>query len=74
MGPSSFRLVGPGPRKIAVIKALREVTGWGLKEAKDFVDASERAAQNLPTNAADPAAVEYLAQQLMAAGALVERG
>lgn len=34
------RLVNPGPNKIAVIKALRELTGMGLKEAKDFVESA----------------------------------
>jgi large subunit ribosomal protein L7/L12 len=29
-----------GPNKINVIKAVRELTGLGLKEAKDLVDAS----------------------------------
>ena len=27
-----------GPNKIAVIKVVREITGLGLKEAKDLVD------------------------------------
>jgi len=31
-------LSGVGPKKIQVIKALREVTSLGLKEAKDLVD------------------------------------
>ena len=25
-------------RKIGAIKALREATGWGLKESKDYID------------------------------------
>jgi large subunit ribosomal protein L7/L12 len=32
-----------GPNKILVIKAVRELTGLGLKEAKDLVDASPKA-------------------------------
>lgn len=32
-----------GPNKIPVIKVVRELTGLGLKEAKDLVDASPRA-------------------------------
>ena len=32
-------LKGPGPKKIQVIKAVREITGLGLKEAKGLVDA-----------------------------------
>lgn len=29
------------PRKIQAIKFIREVTGWGLKESKDFADSLE---------------------------------
>lgn len=32
-----------GPKKINVIKAVREVTSLGLKEAKDLVDGAPRA-------------------------------
>ena len=32
-----------GPNKIPVIKVVREITGLGLKEAKDLVDASPKA-------------------------------
>ncbi len=32
-----------GPNKIPVIKVVRELTGLGLKEAKDLVDATPRA-------------------------------
>ena len=31
-------LPGPGDKKIQVIKVVREITGLGLKEAKDLVD------------------------------------
>jgi len=31
-------LIGAGPKKIQVIKVVREVTSLGLKEAKDLVD------------------------------------
>ena len=31
-----------GPNKIPVIKVVRELTGLGLKEAKDLVDASPK--------------------------------
>lgn len=31
-------LTGPGERKIQVIKTVREITGLGLKEAKELVD------------------------------------
>ena len=36
----SVILLGPGDAKINVIKAVREITGLGLKEAKDLVDAA----------------------------------
>ena len=31
-------LTSPGDAKIGVIKVVREITGLGLKEAKDLVD------------------------------------
>ena len=31
-----------GPNKVSVIKAVREITGLGLKEAKDLVDATPK--------------------------------
>jgi large subunit ribosomal protein L7/L12 len=36
-------LTGPGDSKINVIKAVREITGLGLKEAKDLVDGAPKA-------------------------------
>jgi large subunit ribosomal protein L7/L12 len=36
-------LTGIGDSKINVIKAVREITGLGLKEAKDLVDAAPKA-------------------------------
>jgi large subunit ribosomal protein L7/L12 len=41
---SSFdvELVEAGSNKIGVIKAVREITGLGLKEAKDMVDAAPK--------------------------------
>jgi large subunit ribosomal protein L7/L12 len=35
-------LIEIGPNKIPVIKVVRELTGLGLKEAKDLVDASPK--------------------------------
>jgi large subunit ribosomal protein L7/L12 len=35
-------LVGVGDKKIEVLKVVREVTGLGLKEAKDIVDAAPK--------------------------------
>ena len=44
-GPKTYNveLTEIGPNKIAVIKVVREVTGLGLKEAKDLVDAAPKA-------------------------------
>ena len=36
-------LLGPGDKKIGVIKVVREVTGLGLKEAKELVDNAPKA-------------------------------
>lgn len=36
-------LVDAGPNKINVIKEVREITGLGLKEAKDLVEAAPKA-------------------------------
>ena len=36
-------LMGAGPNKINVIKVVRELTGLGLKEAKDLVDGAPKA-------------------------------
>jgi large subunit ribosomal protein L7/L12 len=36
-------LASPGDQKIKVIKAVREITGLGLKEAKDLVDNTPKA-------------------------------
>jgi len=43
-GPSTYNveLTEIGPNKIAVIKAVREVTGLGLKEAKELVDGAPK--------------------------------
>ena len=31
-----------GQDKISIIKVIREIAGWGLKEAKDFIDAPDK--------------------------------
>lgn len=36
-------LTETGPNKVSVIKAVRELTGLGLKEAKDLVDGAPKA-------------------------------
>ena len=35
-------LISPGDKKIQVIKTVRELTGLGLKEAKDLVDSAPK--------------------------------
>ena len=37
-----LHLTGIGENKVNVIKAVREITGLGLKEAKDIVDAAPK--------------------------------
>jgi large subunit ribosomal protein L7/L12 len=37
-----IELTAAGSQKIAAIKAVREITGLGLKEAKDMVDAAPK--------------------------------
>jgi large subunit ribosomal protein L7/L12 len=57
-----------GANKILVIKAVRELTGLGLKEAKDLVDAAPKAVKEGVTKEEADAAKEKLAE----AGATVE--
>ena len=57
-----------GANKILVIKAVRELTGLGLKEAKDLVDAAPKAVREGVTKEEAEAAKEKLAE----AGATVE--
>ena len=57
-----------GATKIAVIKAVREATGLGLKEAKDLVDSAPKTIkENMPKEDA-----EKLVETLKAAGAVAE--
>lgn len=61
-------LKGFGANKLAVIKAVREVTGLGLKDAKDLVEAAPKAVkEGISKDEADK-----LAEDLKAAGAEVE--
>ena len=47
-------LTGIGSQKIKVIKAVREITGLGLKEAKDLVDSTPTAVkESIPKEEAD---------------------
>jgi large subunit ribosomal protein L7/L12 len=57
-----------GANKILVIKAVRELTGLGLKEAKDLVDAAPKAVKE--GVARDEA--EQVKEKLAEAGAAVE--
>ena len=61
-------LKAPGGQKIAVIKAVREITGLGLKEAKAVVDESPKAIKEGITK--DEA--EEVQRKLTEAGAEVE--
>ena len=61
-------LTAAGEGKLAVIKAVREITGLGLKEAKDLV---EGAPKEIKTGIAKAEAEEIKAA-LTAAGATVE--
>ena len=44
-------LTGAGDKKIQVIKVVRELTGLGLKEAKDLVDGTPKAVKEKVTKA-----------------------
>ena len=57
-----------GSNKIAVIKAVRELTGLGLKEAKDMVEGAPKAVKE----ALPKADAEEAKKKLEAAGAKVE--
>ena len=61
-------LKGAGASKLAVVKAVKELTGLGLKEAKDMVDAA-------PANVKEGVSkdeAEGLKKALEEAGAVVE--
>ena len=57
-----------GANKILVIKAVRELTGLGLKEAKDLVDAAPKAVKEGVTKEE----AEEVKSKLSEAGATVE--
>ena len=61
-------LVEAGASKMGVIKAVKELTGLGLKEAKDLVDNAPKTVKE----AAPKAEAEELKAKLEAAGAKVE--
>ena len=61
-------LTDVGANKILVIKAVRELTGLGLKEAKDLVDAAPKAVKEGVTKEE----AEQVKEKLAEAGAAVE--
>ncbi|MDD2766557.1 MAG: 50S ribosomal protein L7/L12 [Candidatus Moranbacteria bacterium] len=60
-------LTAAGAQKINVIKAVREITGLGLKEAKDLVDAAPKAIKEKVSKAD----AETIKKKLEEAGATV---
>lgn len=61
-------LIAAGPNKIPVIKVVRELTGLGLKEAKDLVDGAPKPVkENVPKDQA-----EEMKKKLVETGATVE--
>ena len=64
----NVELTSFGANKVAVIKAVREITGLGLKEAKDMVEG----APSVLKEAVSKDEAEALKKQLEEAGAVVE--
>jgi large subunit ribosomal protein L7/L12 len=64
----SVMLLEAGANKVSVIKAVREITGLGLKEAKDVVDGAPKAVKEGVSKADAEAAKKKLEE----AGAKVE--
>ena len=61
-------LKAAGASKLNVIKVVREITGLGLKDAKDLVESAPKAIKE----AVSKEEAEKIAEQLKAAGAEVE--
>jgi large subunit ribosomal protein L7/L12 len=61
-------LTGAGANKVGVIKAVREITGLGLKEAKDLVDGAPKNVKEGVAKADADAALK----KLIEAGATAE--
>ena len=61
-------LTGFGDKKLGVIKAVREITGLGLKDAKDLVEGCPKALKE----GVSKEEAEALKKQLEEAGATVE--
>ncbi len=64
----SVIITGVGDKKINVIKEVRAITGLGLKEAKDLVEAAPKAIKE----AVSKAEAEEIKKKIEAAGAKVE--
>ena len=62
------RLTDFGTQKVKAIKTVRELTGWGLKEAKTFVDAVPNAVLKVGSR---EEAIRYC-EELANIGALAE--
>jgi len=63
----NVELSAAGANKIAVIKAIREITGLGLKEAKDLVEAAPKVVKEQVSKAD----AEEMKKKLTEAGATV---
>jgi large subunit ribosomal protein L7/L12 len=61
-------LTGPGDNKVSTIKAVRTITGLGLKEAKDLVDGAPKAVKE----GISKADADGILKQLIEAGATAE--
>ena len=61
-------LASPGGQKIAVIKAVKDLLGLGLKEAKEIVDSAPKAIKE----GVEAAEAEEIKKKLEEAGATVE--
>jgi large subunit ribosomal protein L7/L12 len=55
-------LLEAGANKVSVIKAVRELTGLGLKEAKDMVDGAPKAVKEAVAKADAEAALKKLVE------------
>lgn len=64
----NVELVNAGPNRINVIKAVREITGLGLKEAKELVEGAPKTVKE----AVPKAEAEEIKKKLDEAGAKVE--
>lgn len=61
-------LKNAGAAKLSVVKVVKDLTGLGLKEAKDLVDAAPKPVKE----GVDKATADDIAKQLQEAGAEVE--